>query len=148
MSNQDNITSKEFDNMKAELSKSIKEVHDTTLSVLVQATKTNGRVNTIEDTLEGVSKIIERHDRLLVMDEGRSSTKQTLFKVAMWLTFPVISMLSYFGWLYIEHVKQEVVVETSKQVINLIVIEREEFIKKTSERVVSYIEGKYDLQVK
>lgn len=148
MSN-DEITLKEFIHMRTEeLSQSIKEVHEIASNGLTQSTKTNGRVNTIEETLERVGEIIERHDRLLVMDEGRSSTKQTLFKVAMWLTFPVISMLSYFGWLYIEHVKQEVVVETSKQVINLIVIEREEFIKKTSERVVSYIEGKYDLQVK
>lgn len=120
MSNQDNITSKEFDNMKAELSKSIKEVHDTTLSVLVQATKTNGRVNTIEDTLEGVSKIIERHDRLLVMDEGRSSTKDMMWKVAMWLTLPAISLFSYFGWLYIEHIKTEVIAQTSSEVITLI----------------------------
>lgn len=148
MSN-DEITLKEFIHMRTEeLSQSIKEVHEIASNGLTQATKTNDRVNTIEETLERVGEIIERHDRLLVMDEGRSSTKQTLFKVAMWLTFPVISMLSYFGWLYIEHVKQEVVVETSKQVINLIVIEREEFIKKISERVVSYIEGKYDLQVK
>lgn len=148
MSN-DEITLKEFIHMRTEeLSQSIKEVHEIASNGLTQSTKTNGRVNTIEETLERVGEIIERHDRLLVMDEGRSSTKQTLFKVAMWLTFPVISMLSYFGWLYIEHVKQEVVVETSKQVINLIVIEREEFIKKTSERVVSYIEEKYDLQVK
>lgn len=128
MSAEDTITLKEFIQMNvSELKTSIKDVHDTSQKgaeigqkALEQATKTNGRVNTLEETVDKVTAIIERHDNLLVMDEGRTKQRDILWKIAMWGMPFLLAGLGYFGFLYIEHIKYEVIAQTSDQVITLI----------------------------
>lgn len=104
----------------SELKQSIKDVHETAQKGLEQATKTNGRVNTLDEAVEKLSVIIERHDSLLVMDDAKTKQRDALWKICMWVTPFILAGLGYFGWLYVEHIKTEVVAETSKQVLTLI----------------------------
>lgn len=115
------ISLKEFIQMNvSELKQSIKDVHETAQKGLEQSLKTNGRVNTLDEAVEKITTIIERHDSLLVMDDAKTKQRDDLWKKVMWATPLIIAGLGYFGWLYVEHIKTEVVAETSKQVLTLI----------------------------
>ena len=121
MSTEDTISLKEFINMNvSDLKNSIKEVHETAQKGLEQATKTNGRVNTLDSAVEKMSQIIERHDSLLVMDDAKTKQRDVLWKLCMWSTPFILAGLGYFGFLYIEHIQTEIVAQTSDQVITLI----------------------------
>jgi len=136
MSKDDTISLKEHINMKfSEFSEKMKEVHELVSHGLDETNAIKSRVTLLESessefkkNLSDISAILKSHDKLLVMDETRQQEqvkeqekKTTNYKWAIGVFLTIgIPTLGYFGWLYIEHIKSDVIAQTSDKVITLI----------------------------
>ena len=130
--------SSKIDDMKEsvkELHDELKEVHTTAKQGLEQATKTNGRVNRLEEafvqlsdlvkkqesSLNEQSKTIHSHDEMLLSTDVTSKITEKRNKlqwsIVKWSLPFVVSFLGYFGYLYMEHVQKQLVADTSVAVV-------------------------------
>ena len=137
MSTDDTISLKEFMTMKfSEISKNIKTIGDNSSRGLEKINLISERVDNHEQKLKHIIEVLESHNTMLVMDEGKQQQKKeeemkqleeikrrdTRIKWQLGIIIPMgLSVLGYFGYLYIEHIKAEIIAQTSQQMITLLV---------------------------
>lgn len=136
MSQDDKISLKEFMTMKfSELSEKIKTIGDNSSRGLEKINLISERVDSHEQQLKHIIEVLESHNTMLVMDEAKQQTKKeeeikqeeakkergikTRWKLGVLIPIG-ISTLGYFGFLYIEHIKSEIIAQTSQQMITLL----------------------------
>lgn len=136
MSTDDTISLKEFINMKfSEFSESIKTIGDNSSRGLEKINLISERVDNHEQKLKHIIEVLESHNTMLVMDEGKQQQKKeeemkqleeikrrdTRIKWQLGIIIPMgLSALGYFGYIYIEHIKMEIIAQTSQQMITLL----------------------------
>lgn len=136
MSTDDTISLKEFINMKfSEFSESIKTIGDNSSRGLEKINLISERVDNHEQKLKHIIEVLESHNTMLVMDEGKQQQKKeeemkqleeikrrdTRIKWQLGIIIPMgLSALGYFGYIYIEHIKAEIIAQTSQQMITLL----------------------------
>jgi hypothetical protein len=149
MSQEDTISLKEFINMKfSEFSEKIKNIGDVSSRGLEKITLIDERVDNHEQKLQHIIDVLDSHNTMLVMDEGKTKQRDMLWKICMWATPFFLAGLGYFGFLYVEHIKTEIVAQTSNQIDILVTDLKKDISRETSEQVITLIEKNYNPSIK
>lgn len=136
MSTDDTISIKEFIHMKfSELGDKIDKIEVTSFNALEKITVLEAKQQTKkEEEMKQDAELKEKNNKI---------------RWRLGVLIPLgIGALGYFGFLYIEHIKTEIIAITSANVLTLMEGQKSDFIKETSENVVSILEYKYNLELK
>lgn len=132
MSKEDAFTIKEvITNYMEDMKQNVSEIHSkldsvqtTANEVKIQATKTNGRVNKMEEVVEDMARIVKNHDEILLKNTTTADVtekrSQTFWSIIKWGIIPFFSFLGWVGYLYFEHLQRVLVESTSTQVVQLL----------------------------
>lgn len=101
-----------------EFGEHIKETSETAKQVLVQATKTNGRVNGIEGALVSINEILKtQQEKIQSLDTTRTKNK-TIIIIASIISTPTFIILGWLGKLYIDENNRTVRDAIHTEIIN------------------------------
>lgn len=125
MSQDDAFTIKEvIKDYMEEMKQTIANLHDKVDGIIVQTTKTNGRVNKLDSVVEEMSAIVKNHDSILLKNTTTADVaekrSQTLWAIIKWVSIPFFAFLGWVGVLYFEHEQRILVEQTSSQVVQLL----------------------------
>ncbi len=119
------ITNKQLQSLHLAMSETIKElgehVKDTARDVkevLIQATKTNGRVNGIENALVSINEILRSQDaKVFSLEKTREKTNGMRI-VIISIATPTIIVLGWLGKLYVDENNRTVREAIRKEIIS------------------------------